>query len=89
MLLTAAALVENYWITVQPQYREGSPNGYAVLHYDGAPESLPLEPTPQPGTMQPWSLQQIGQVNKLRCSSACMPAHALRPGVYMLAFTWN
>lgn len=62
MLLTADAAAANHWITVQPQYRMGSPSGYAVLHYDSAPQSLPLEPTPQPGAVSPWSLRQLAQV---------------------------
>ena len=63
VLLVANASVANYWITVQPQHDFGSaPNGYAILHYDGAPDKLPLGPTPQPAAMQPWSLQQLAQV---------------------------
>ena len=63
MLLTADASVGNYWITVQPQYRLGSPNGFGILQYEGAPPSLPQTATPQPGATKPWSLPQIAQVS--------------------------
>lgn len=62
VLLTANASVGNYWITVQPQYRLGSPNGFGILHYEGAFPSLPQTATPQPGATNPWSLPQIAQV---------------------------
>lgn len=63
VLLTANASVGNYWITVQPQYRLGSPNGFGILRYEGAPPTLPQGPTPQPGTVKPWTLSQIDQVS--------------------------
>ena len=62
VLLTANASVSNYWITVQPQYRLGSPNGFGVLRYEGAAPTLPQGPVPQPGTAQPWSISQIDEV---------------------------
>lgn len=65
VLLTADAYVGNHWITVQPITGfPGAPNGYAILHYDGAAPGLPLQPAPQPGAAQPWSIQQIEQVHR-------------------------
>lgn len=64
VLLTANAPVGNYWITVQPQYRLGAPNGYGILHYKGAPPTLPQGPIPQPGAVKPWSLPQLNQVTQ-------------------------
>ena len=65
MLLTANATVGNYWVTAQPQYRMGSPNGFAVLQYEGANETLglPATPTPQPGAVEPWTEPQAAMVS--------------------------
>ena len=62
VLLTANASVSNYWITVQPQYRLGSPNGFGVLRYEGAAPTLPQGPVPRPGSVKPWSISQIDKV---------------------------
>ncbi|DBA96798.1 TPA: hypothetical protein ACH3X3_012965 [Trebouxia sp. C0006] len=64
VLLTANATVGNYWVTAQPQYRMGSPNGFAVLQYEGADETLglPATPTPQPGAVAPWTEPQAAMV---------------------------
>ncbi|KAL3136665.1 hypothetical protein ABBQ38_005906 [Trebouxia sp. C0009 RCD-2024] len=62
VLLTANASVGNYWITVQPQYRLGSPNGFGVLRYEGAAPTLPQGPVSQPGAVKPWSILQIDEV---------------------------
>ena len=69
VLLTANASVGNYWISAQPQYREGSPSGFAVLQYVGAAEGsgLPQTATPQPGSVQPWTPLQAATV-----SSTCL-----------------
>ncbi len=63
VLLTANATVGNYWVTAQPQYRKGSPNGFAVLQYKGANETLPATPTPQPGAVEPWTEPQAAMVS--------------------------
>ena len=63
VLLTADQPVDNYWITLLQQYRKGSPNGYAVLHYEGAENAtLPATPAPQPSTVSPWTLAQTNSV---------------------------
>ncbi len=66
VLLTANATAGNYWVTAQPQYRMGSPNGFAVLQYAGANETLPATPTPQPGAVEPWSEPQAAMVRPYR-----------------------
>lgn len=64
VLLTANQPVDNYWITMTQQYRKGAPNGYAILHYEGAPNyTLPDTPVPQPGSIPPFTLAEAGQVN--------------------------
>ena len=41
----------------------GAPVGYAVLNYAGAPNStLPATPTPQPGSVAAWTLEQVNGV---------------------------
>jgi len=55
--------VGNYWVTAQPQYRMGSPNGLAVLQYEGANDTLPDTPTPQPGAVEPWTEPQAAMVS--------------------------
>lgn len=63
MLLTADQPLDNYWITLTQQFRKGAPNGYAILHYEGAANAtLPTTPTPQPSTVKPESLSQVNQV---------------------------
>ncbi|KAK9828854.1 hypothetical protein WJX72_002416 [[Myrmecia] bisecta] len=62
VLLTANQPVGNYWLTAQPQYRIGSPNGFAFLQYETANKTLPAGPTPQPGAVLGWTPQQIAQV---------------------------
>lgn len=59
VLLTANKAPGNYWISVTPQYRLGTPSGYGVLHDAGADAALPTTPTPQ-GTVAPWALEQVG-----------------------------
>ena len=53
-----------YWITGLPQYRKGSPNGYAVLRYTGTPVQLPPTPAPQPGSVAPWTQSDFDQVRR-------------------------
>ena len=79
VLLTANASIGNYWITAQPQYRMGSPNGFAILQYEGAPPGLPLDPTPQPGSAKPWSIPQIDEViiEQICCPAAHHENHCL------------
>ena len=63
MLLSADQEPDNYWITVQQQYRTGGPNGYAILHYEGAPNyTLPDTNASQPGAVKPFTLAQINSV---------------------------
>ena len=62
VLLTANATVGNYWISVQSQYRMGTPSGFAVLHYQGAPGALPQTTVSQPGSVKPWTIPQINSV---------------------------
>jgi L-ascorbate oxidase len=63
LLLTTNQEPRNYWITSASQYRTGSPNGFGVLHYAGAPNTtLPTTPPPQPGAIGPWSLSTINAV---------------------------
>ncbi len=73
VLLTANATVGNYWVTAQPQYRMGSPNGFAVLQYEGADETLglPATPTPQPGAVEPWTEPQAAMVRPYRGCCVC------------------
>ncbi len=75
VLLAANATVGNYWVTAQPQYRMGSPNGFAVLQYEGADETLglPATPTPQPGAVAPWTEPQAAMVRPYRgCCFCCI-----------------
>ena len=68
-MLTANATVGNYWITAQPQYREGSPNGFAILRYEGANATqLPTESTPQPEAVAPWTPEQAAKVSPTLCA---------------------
>ena len=69
VLLTANATFGNYWITAQPQYREGSPNGFAILRYEGANATqLPTESTPQPEAVAPWTPEQAAKVSPTLCA---------------------
>ena len=71
VLLTANASVGSYWISSQPQYREGSPSGYAVLQYDGADSNaLPTGATPQPESEAPWTPAQTAKV-RMRSFMGC------------------
>ena len=73
-MLTANATVGNYWITAQPQYREGSPNGFAVLRYEGANATqLPTESTPQPEAVAPWTPEQAAKVDPKLCAIPTLP----------------
>ncbi|KAL4433040.1 hypothetical protein ABPG77_006467 [Micractinium sp. CCAP 211/92] len=62
VLLKADKAASNYWISAHVQYRPGSPSGYAVLRYKGAPETLPSTPLPQPGSVAAWTLEQDAQI---------------------------
>lgn len=62
VLLKADQRIGNYWIYTQAQYRNGTPNGYAVLRYNRAPRKLPTTPPPQPGTVAPWTTEQTAQI---------------------------
>lgn len=62
VLLKADQQPGNFWITVQGQFRPGSPSGYGVLHYKDADEALPATKAPQPGSVQPWTFEQEAQI---------------------------
>lgn len=36
--------------------------GYAILHYKGANETLPATKAPQPGSVEPWTLEQEAKI---------------------------
>jgi hypothetical protein len=61
--------VDNYWISVIPQFRKGAPAGYAVLNYNGAPKNaLPGAGhsivQPQEGAeLRKWSMEQVMSVS--------------------------
>jgi hypothetical protein len=61
--------VDNYWISVIPQFRKGAPAGYAVLNYNGAPKNaLPgaghSMVQPQEGAeLRKWSMEQVMSVS--------------------------
>lgn len=84
VLLKADQPKGNYWISSQVQYRSGSPSGFAVLHYRGAAKALPKTPTPQPGSVLPWTPEQTGRIVM---SSAMLKAKdkTVGGGVYRLA----
>ncbi|KXZ44185.1 hypothetical protein GPECTOR_71g546 [Gonium pectorale] len=68
VLLTADQPPANYWIAVAPQYRVGSPAGYAVLSYEDpstnatVTPAFPTTPAPQIAAMPPWSQEANEQV---------------------------
>ena len=65
MLLTADQPVGNYWISVTTQYRLGAPMGFAVLHYEGAPNAtLPTTSTPQPTDVLPFTADDWNEVRQ-------------------------
>ena len=65
MLLTATAPVGNYWVSAQPQFRMGSPSGFAILRYEGANQTiLPVGLPPQPGSVKPWTPDQAARVKR-------------------------
>ena len=69
VLLVADQAPGRYWVTAQPNFRPGSPNGYAVLRYSTAPDSdtgLPATPAPQPGEVKPWDEVQRNKVGGMQ-----------------------
>lgn len=55
VLLKADQPPTTYWVSSFVQFRAGSPAGYAMLKYGAGAPSLPSTPTPQPGSVAPWT----------------------------------
>jgi len=83
VLIRTYEKVDNYWISVLPQYRKGAPAGYAVLNYKGAPvNSLPgaghAVVQPQEGAERKWTMEQTMSVqgNPILVNPSLNPAAA-------------
>ena len=64
VLLHANQPPGNYWISALAQNatRVGSPGGYGVLRYAGAPSALPSEPIAQPESIPAWTFGVVQAV---------------------------
>ena len=64
VLLHANQPPRNYWISALAQNatRVGSPGGYGVLRYAGAPSVLPSEPIMQPEGTPAWTFGVVRAV---------------------------
>ena len=64
VLLHANQAPRNYWISALAQNatRVGSPGGYGVLRYAGAPSALPSELTVQPESIPAWTFGVVHAV---------------------------
>ena len=87
-LATALAVVLVFAPAAAPQYRKGSPHGFAVLRYSGSGTGLPTGAVLQPvdANNRKWGVAEFMSVRRRACpdrtaaaQQTCLSCHNARP----------